>query len=201
MKKNKVTNLDITHSQIGGFGSRLEMLEAISATLNYMLDYCSRSVHIYRFAVSYKNQFIENLDEALESVLQAYRKSMSDQKLRMEFLWTREYGTYLSDRMPVHHVTVFVQGDLYNGMKIKTRLDLFMRSKFKGGDYTIALYPPKKFCINEGMKVKKGFASKTDAMQWLKGLAHQDGRCLSGYQRSYGYSEGYQKKSKQPIAS
>lgn len=191
----KKVSVRSSHVQTGIFGTRLEILEALRANLDYMMARSSQYIHVYQFSMVFNDSLIEDLDGVMDAALLDYQARVWNQKLRLAYHWLREYGTYLSDRMPRYTVILFIQGNNFlNAARISEQISSSLTLRLEGRKpFVIQSCPSKKFAYNGGMKVMKGYASKSDVMKWSKSIAHTDKRYDFGCQRAYGYSEDFLK--------
>ncbi len=183
-------------------GSRLEILQAIKNTFDYLWTACNRRLYVCHFTIHLEQCFDQEGNDFISGTLQSWRKTMLNHKIKAEYLWVREQGDQSSDYHPHYHVFVIIQGKFIQAAQgIAENLNRLLGKRLQTDRQVVRINPPQSDGFRWGKKVSAKLDNFADAISWVSYLAKASTKQAPPGQKTFSFSKGYLKAQPPEVLS
>ncbi len=190
LKENTFEDYNI---QLDNNGSRIEILTAIVKSFHYMWDSCNKRLCVCHFTINIPRCFDLEANTMVRWTLRNWRQTMSNRKIKAEYIWAREKGDKTTKPHPHYHVFIILSGkDVQSARGVADHLNRLLASRL-GEEKLKLIYinPPQADGFQWAKKVSAKLNNLADAIHWASYIAKSDTKEAPHGQKTFGFSKGF----------
>lgn len=181
-------------------GSRVEILAAIVKSFEYMWNSCGKRLCVSHFTVNIPRYYDQEANTMVRWALRNWRQTMSNRKIKAEYIWARERGNKAAQPHPHYHVFIVLSGkDVQSAKGVAEHLNRLLANRLGEELKLVYINPPQADGFQWAKKVSAKLDNLADAIHWASYIAKSGTKEAPHGQKTFGFSRGFQQKA--PVAT